>query len=157
MARRTTTLSIIGFLAFLIGGLAAYVLLTVPNDVRAEQLLREARDHIQKKQPEQARQKLQKIVLDYPRTDAAAAASTALFRIEGEEHERLTRENEQLTKDLAALKKERASIDVRVKGLETKVAELEKKPAPPPPEVKKPAPVKKKAPVKKTTTRKRRR
>lgn len=157
MARRTTTLSIIGILAFLIGGVAAYLLLTIPNDVRAEQLLREARDHIQKKQPEQARQKLQKIVLDYPRTDAAAAASTALFRIEGEEHERLTRENAQLKKDLAALKKERASIDARVKGLETKVTELEKKPAPPPPEVKKPEPVKKKAPAKKTTTRKRRR
>jgi Skp family chaperone for outer membrane proteins len=157
---RRITLGIIAVLSSVVGGFIVYLLLSVPNDVRAEQLLRQARDDIKQSKTTEARTKLQQIVADYPRTDAAAAASSALFRLDNDELAKIRTENERLAAELKKLQQARVADAARLKTVEEKTAELAKPaPAPPPPVVKKPAPVKKKAPAKKPvkrTTRRRR-
>lgn len=154
MARRKALLLAIFIVAFALGGLATYVALTVPNDVKAEGLLREARDHIRKQETANARGKLQRIVMEYPRTDAAAAASSALFTLEADENSRVSREVQQLIET-------RKADQARIRTLEQRVEELAKKPAPAPapPVVKKaPAPAKKaptRRPARRTTRRRR--
>lgn len=146
MARRRALLFTVFILALALGGVATYVALTVPNDVKAEALLREARDHIRRQETTDARSKLQRIVMEYPRTDAAAAASSALFTLEADENSRVSREVKQL---IEARKADQA----RIVTLEQRVEELAKKPPPAPPVVKKAPAPKKKAPTRRTTRR----
>src|ERR1043165_812628 len=62
----------------LLAAVVVYLVLTVPNDVQASALLRQARKEMSSGNNDQARQSLAKIVQQYPRTDAAAAATVAL-------------------------------------------------------------------------------
>jgi hypothetical protein len=80
MIRRTVAI-LIALGALLIGASAAWVAISVPRDVRAEALLKDARAKLQTGDREGARKSFQEIVKSYPRTDAAAAASYALFRL----------------------------------------------------------------------------
>lgn len=142
-------------IAIAAGASAAYFALTVPNDVRSEQLLREARRALNEGNRDAARDKLEAIVKQYPRTDAAAAATFALFEMS--DHDR--REIARLDKQLKSLTKARTADQARIAALEarlgkaeetaTQAAEAAKKAA----EIKKPAPAKK--PVRRTTRRRR--
>lgn len=132
-------LVVTAFASAILGGIAAYLVLTVPNDLDANGLLREARRDLESGKKEEARAALARIVEQYPRTDAAAAAIVALTRIADGDRKRLERE-------IAALRNENRSqsaviVDLRrtveqVKAAQAKPPEV--KPAPPKPAPKSP-------------------
>ena len=59
----------------ILGAVVAYLVLTVPNDLQADALLKAARKEIRAGENDRARRSLSLIVQEYPRTDAAAAAT----------------------------------------------------------------------------------
>ena len=129
--------------SMIIGAVVVYLVLTVPNDVQAGALMKKARQQIAAGDNDLARQSLSRIVQQYPRTDAAAAATVALSSLADNERNKLA-------VDVAAV---RASSDAQRKqivALGQKLDELAARPvpqpAPPPP-----------PPVKKKATKKRRR
>lgn len=132
-------------LSSLLGAVVAYLVLTVPNDVQAGALLKQARAEVQRGDGERARQSLGRVVQQYPRTDAAAAAAVALDALEASERQKLGSK-------LDALQR---SVNAQTKRLDDVVQKLNTPPPPPPaPQVAPPAP--KPAP-KKATHRPRRR
>jgi hypothetical protein len=146
------------FVAAILGATVLYLLLSVPNDLRADALLKQARKDLTAGNNDQARESLSQIVMQYPRTDAAGAATAALSSLAKKERDDLARaisllrtQNEQQSKMIAEL--QRSVTDV-------------KNAPPPPPVVQAPAPApaatnvapkKKTTPKKKTPPRKRRR
>lgn len=142
-------------IAAALGATVVYLVLSVPNDIRADALLREARKDITDGNHDRARASLSKVVQQYPRTDAAAAATVALVSLGEKDRDDLARaiallrtQNEQQSQLIAELQKN----VTEVKNAPPKIVTVQA-PAPAP----KPA-AKKKVPVKKkTTTRKRRR
>lgn len=108
----------------IVGAVVVYLVLTVPNDIQAGALLRSARQDIAAGRNDRARDELSHIVQQYPRTDAAAAATVALASIEV--HERQTLQ--------AALSAQKAQIADLQKKVDTLAA------APPPAPVVAPAP-----------------
>ena len=145
-----------GIVSAILGATVVYLMLSVPNDLRADALLKTARQEITNGNHAKARESLAKIVQQYPRTDAAAAATVALASLEKKERDDLARvvaqlraQHEQQSQAIAALQKNVTTIGNRPPQVVTVQA-----PAP------KPAPVKvsaKKTPPKKKTTTKRRR
>jgi hypothetical protein len=146
------------FVSAILGATAAYLVLSVPNDLRADALMKTARQEITDGQHDKARQSLAKIVQQYPRTDAAAAATVAMSSLAQKDRDDLARavaalrvQNDQQSRMIADL--QRSVTDV--KNAPPKVVTVTA-PAP------KPAPAKvtakkKTTPKKKNTTRKRRR
>ena len=136
----------------ILGAVVVYLVLSVPNDLRADSLLKEARKDLEAKKNDDAREKLAKIVQQYPRTDAAAAATVALVSIGVSERARLERE-------IATLKTQHARQTRLLGDLQKSVTEIRNAP-PKVVTVTAPAPkpvAKKKAPVKKKTPTRRRR
>lgn len=146
------------FLAAILGATVAYLMLSVPNDLRADALMKTARQEITNGNHDKARESLAKVVQQYPRTDAAAAATVALSSLEKKERDDLARavaqlrtQNEQQSRLIADLQKNVTTIRNTPPQVVTVQA-----PAP------KPAPAKvtskkKTTPKKKTTTKRRRR
>lgn len=153
-------LTLTGVVSAILGALVVYLVLSVPNDLRADALLKDARKDITDGNHEKARQSLSKIVQHYPRTDAAAAATVALVSLAQKERDDLSREMAMLRKQvdrqnqqLATLQKNLTAVTNRPPQVVTVQA-----PAPKPAAVTKKAPAKKKTtPKKKTTTKRRRR
>ena len=146
------------FVAAILGATASYLALSVPNDLRADALLKEARKNLTDGNDNEARESLSKIILQYPRTDAAGAATVALASLSRKERDDLAREisllrsqNVQQSKMIADL--QRSVTDV--KNAPPKVVTVQA-PAPKP-AAKKVTPKKKTPPKKKTTPKKRRR
>ena len=138
-----TLLILTALVSAILGAIVAYLVLTVPNDLQAGALLKTAREQIAKGENDKARQSLSRIVQQYPRTDAAAAATVALASIADNEQERLSAELEALRQNYAALQKQ-------IAGMTNRVETIEKKPPPAPVIIREPAP----QPAKKTTTTK---
>jgi hypothetical protein len=145
-------LTLTALISSILGATAVYLVLSVPNDLRADAVLKEARQQLANGEEDKARASLAKIVQQYPRTDAAAAATVALVTLGQKNREDLQRavisvrrQNEQLTKLVGQLQ---TSV-TEIKNAPPKVVTVE---APPP----KPAPAKKAPTKKKTTTRRRR-
>ncbi|HYC62627.1 MAG TPA: hypothetical protein VEK79_23955 [Thermoanaerobaculia bacterium] len=140
----------------ILGALVVYLMLSVPNDLRADSLLKDARKNITDGQNDKARESLLKIVQQHPRTDAAAAATAALMTLAQKERDDLARavgvvrtQNEQQTKLINEL---RTNLDT-LKNAPPKVVTVQ---APPPkPPAKKVTPKKKTTPKKKPTRRRR--
>ena len=133
-----------------IGAVVVYLVLTVPNDVQAGALMKKAKEQMAAGQNDQARESLSRIVQQYPRTDAAAAATVALVTLADSERHKLAA-------DLAAL---RATLDAQQKQLAAlgpKIDEIAARPIPQPAPPPTPAPAKKKTATKKTTTKKHKR
>ena len=133
MIRRATAI-LFAVLTLLIGAGAAWVAASVPRDIRAETLLKDARARLQEGKRDEARQTLHEIVKSYPRTDAAAAASYALFRLVEQERKELAARIAELEKDresqVAAIQSERKAREDERLGREADLArieELEKK------------------------------
>jgi uncharacterized coiled-coil DUF342 family protein len=134
MPRRTAYAFLFTALVFLLlGGAGTYLAMSIPNDIKAEAILKEARSDLQAGRRDEARQKFETVVRNYPRTDAAAAAAYALFRM-------LHSDRQELAQELEALRKERASIQQRIGELDTRLgeaarqaAEAAQQPPPPPP------------------------
>lgn len=81
MAKLKGSLIATAILLLLVGGVAGYLAVSIPRDVKAEAILREARVSLQKNDREGARRKFEQVITQYPRTDSGAAAMYALFRM----------------------------------------------------------------------------
>ena len=144
--------------AAVLGATVVYLVLSVPNDLRADALLKQARQDMTSGNNARARESLSKIVLQYPRTDAAAAATVALSSLSEKERDDLARaishlrtQNEEQARLIADL--QRSVTDV--KNAPPKVVTVQA-PAPKP-AAKKVTPKKRTSTKKKTTSTKRRR
>jgi hypothetical protein len=136
----------------ILGGIAVYLALTVPNDLKADSLLKDAKKDMAGGQLDRARESLSRVIQQYPRTDAAAAATVALVKIADQENEKLRVEQKQLrqatdnnTKQLTGLGQSVESI----KNAPQKTVTVEA------PAAKKPPPKKKRAPAPAPTRRSR--
>jgi len=140
--RVRTTLILTAILSSLLGAVVIYFVMSVPNDLRADALLKEARQDLGAGRVDEARVALRKIVQQYPRTDAAAAATVALVTIADNEQRKLQREitsHRQLITDL-----QKSVTEIRNTPPPKPQIIVQQAPPPAP----KPAPAKKKAPVK---------
>ena len=142
----------------ILGAIAVYLVLTVPNDLESGALMKQAKKDIDARQTDRARATLSRIVQQYPRTDAAAAATVALMRLADADRAELANALATLEREIAAQKRDLGAVS-------QKVAEAAKAPPPaevapaPKPEVKptpKAAP-KKKAPAQKSRHKRRHR
>ncbi len=145
------------FVSAALGATVLYLLLSVPNDIRADSLLKGARQNITDGNNERARESLKKIVQQYPRTDAAAAATVALVSLAQKDRDDLARavsvlraQNEQQSRMIADLQKNVSTIGSRPPQVVTVQA-----PSPAPAPAKKVTPKKKTTPKKKATRRRR--
>jgi TolA-binding protein len=149
--RVKTLLTFTALMSTILGAAVAYFVLTVPNDLKASELMKKARVDLAAGKNDTARDSLSKIVQQYPRTDAAAAATVALVKIAQSEREQLQRE-------LVVMRRENQRQSQLLAELQRSVAEIKRAPKPAPVVV--PAPAKpkplvvKKAPVKKPPVKK---
>ena len=144
-----------GIVSSLLGALVVYLVLSVPNDLRADALLKQARQDISENNSDKARQTLLTIVQQYPRTDAAAAATAAVLALD-------KKERDDLARAMTSVTAQNTQQTKLIGELQRNVEEL-KKPPPAPVVVQAPAPKpapakvtpKKKAPAKKPARRRR--
>ena len=137
----------------ILGAVAAYLVLTVPNDIQAGALMKRAKEQIAEGKNDQARTSLAKIVQQYPRTDAAAAAAVALIRLDDDDGKKVQRE-------MSSVRESLSMTVARLAAAENEITALKNAPkaapvviqAPPKPEPK-PAP----KPKAKTTPKKKHR
>jgi len=149
--RVRTVLIVTAILSSILGAVVAYLVLTVPNDLQAAALMRSARKQIAGGDNERARQSLSRIVQQYPRTDAAAAATVALASLADSERKRLET-------DLSSVRNTAAAQQKQIVSLTQRVDELAARPVPqpaPPPQPKPEKKAKKAAPKRKTSRRRR--
>ena len=149
-----------GIVSAILGAIVVYFVLSVPNDLRADSILKEARQDLEAKKNDEARKKLVSIVQQYPRTDAAAAATVALVTLADTERQQLQRE-------LTLVRAQNAQQTKLITDLQTSVTAIANKPpqvvtvqapAPAPkPAAKKTTPAKKSTSKKKPSTSKKRR
>lgn len=150
MKRARALLWLTAIVSSILGGLAVYLALTVPNDLKADALLKQARQDLAAGKGELAGDALAQVVRKYPRTDAAAAATVALVRLGQQERDALAAE-------LARIK---TVNDQQARGLaevQKQVQVIRSTPPPVPPVVTPaPAPAPKKTTTKKPPTKRRR-
>ena len=149
--RVRTVLIVTAILSSILGAVVAYLVLTVPNDLQAAALMRSARKQIAGGDNERARQSLSRIVQQYPRTDAAAAATVALASLADSERKRLET-------DLSSVRNTAAAQQKQIVSLTQRVDKLAARPVPqpaPPPQPKPEKKAKKAAPKRKTSRRRR--
>lgn len=144
-----------GIVSSLLGALIAYLVLSVPNDLRADSMLKQARQDISTGNTDKARQELLRVLQQYPRTDAAAAATAAVLALD-------KKERDDLARALATVTTQNTQQTKLIGALEHDVGELKKPPpapvivqAPAPKPAAAKAPAKKKAPTTKPRRRRR--
>jgi hypothetical protein len=147
VVRVRTVLIFTAIFSAILGAVVAYLVLTVPNDIQAGALMKKAREEIAAGENDRARELLSRIVQQYPRTDAAAAATVALSSIADSERHILMA-------DLNATRAQMNAQQKQITALGQRVNELAARPIPQPAPPS--APAKKKAPAKRTTKRRRR-
>lgn len=134
--RVRSLLVITAILSSVLAAVVVYLVLTVPNDVQAAALLKQARKEIAAGRNDSARRSLAKIVQQYPRTDAAAAATVALATLGDAERQ-------QLQKTIASLRQASDAQQKQIAALNDQVQKIVSTPPPAPPPAAKPAPKKK--------------
>ncbi|HEV7919460.1 MAG TPA: hypothetical protein VGR02_01590 [Thermoanaerobaculia bacterium] len=135
----------------LLGGVAVYLALTVPNDLAADALLKQAKKDLAAGRSTKARESLTTIIQQYPRTDGAAAATVALVTIAEQDRARLAGEISTLRREMDAQKQQLGAVQqqtIQLANAPPKVVTVQV-PAPKPPPAKK-------APPPKRSTRRRR-
>ena len=155
-------LTFTGIVSSILGALVVYLVMSVPNDLRADSLLKEAREQLKEGKNAEARQSLSKIVQQYPRTDAAAEATAALVQLGDKDRDDLSRaiaqirkQNEQQSKLIADLQTNVNAIRTAPPAAPVTVTAATPKPAAKKVTSKKPTPKKKTTPKKKPTRRRR--
>lgn len=157
---RRLAIALIALISLIAGGVMVYFALTIPNDVKAEALMRDARTQLNNQDRVKAREAYEQVIRDYPRTDAAAQSVAAVLRMDADEQARMQQKVVALEKSIADQKNRTTRVEQQ---LAAAARAAEKPPVvvqPPPakkPVVKRATP-KKKTPVrkKKTPTRRRR-
>lgn len=144
----------------LLGAVVAYLVLTVPNDLKADALLKHARKDLSAGDGVKARESLSRIVQQFPRTDAAAAATVALAMIGDQDRQKLQGELDRLRHDHDTVRNQVSELTKSVEAIGNappRTVTVEAPPrtitiyAPPP----KKAPAKGSTPAKKTRHRRR--
>lgn len=120
---RKTVLALIALALIAMGSATTYLALSVPNDMRAEAILRQARIDLNRNARAEARERLRTVVEHYPRTDAAATAINILFRLEEQDRAKLLTEIETLRKLREADQKRIAQLAGDVNQTRTATAE----------------------------------
>lgn len=87
--RVRTLITFTAIVSAILGAIAVYLVLTVPNDLQADAMLKAARRDLAAGDRDAARDQLSKVVQGYPRTDAAAAATVALVKLQDQERKEL--------------------------------------------------------------------
>jgi predicted negative regulator of RcsB-dependent stress response len=146
--RARSLLILTAIVSSLLGAVVAWLVLTVPNDLQAGAMMRTARKDVEAGHNDKARQELSRIIQQYPRTDAAAAATVALATIADSERHALATSIDTLRKTSDARQKQIADLTTRVDTLAA---------APPPQPVTVQSPAPKKKPAVHQPRRKRRR
>ncbi len=150
-----TLLSLTALVSSILGSIIVYLVLTVPNDLKADAMLKSARTEFSEGKIAKAHDSLTRIVQQYPRTDAAAAATVALVKIDQQEREKLA-------KEIGRLRSAQAAQSKLIADLQNSVVEIKNTPPPKPVIVEAPAqkaivvtkaPVKKPAPKRPTRRR----
>ncbi|HEX3067694.1 MAG TPA: tetratricopeptide repeat protein [Thermoanaerobaculia bacterium] len=101
----------------LLGAVVAWLVLTVPNDLQAGALLRTARTDVEAGRNDRARQEYSRVIQQYPRTDAAAAATVALASIADNERHILSAALDQQRRTLAAQQKQIADLAAQINAI----------------------------------------
>lgn len=109
-----TVLLATAIVSSILGSAVAYLVLTVPNDINASALMRRARKDLGEGNNDDARRELSNLIQQYPRTDAAAAATVALATIADSERHVLQRQLDSLRRETATDRKEIAALQTRV-------------------------------------------
>ncbi len=135
--------------SMVIGATVLWLVLTVPNDVQAELLLKQAHAAVATGNNAKARSILSRVVQQYPRTDGAAAATVALASLDEQEHQKLAN-------DLASVRRDAEAQSKEIGDLTQKVTELQNAPKPAPPQLTVQAPKRKAATPHRRHTRARR-
>jgi hypothetical protein len=131
--RTRSFLILTAIISSLLGAVVAWLVLTVPNDLQAGAMMKIARKDVAAGHNDKARQELSRIIQQYPRTDAAAAATVALATIADSERRALTASIDTFRKTSEAQQKQIADLTARVDTLAAA-------PAPQPVTVQAPAP-----------------
>lgn len=155
---RRLAIALIALVSLIVGGGVVYFAMTVPNDVKAEALMREAREHLNKKNQPAAREAYEKVIRDYPRTDAASQSLAAVLRMDSDERAQVQARVKALEQSLSAQTAKTRLLEQKLEGA---VKAAQKPPVvAPAPAAKKPtvrrATPKKKAQTRRKTTRRRR-
>ena len=135
-------------LSAILGAVVVYLVLTVPNDLQAAALMKQARNDITAGRSDTARASLSRIVQQYPRTDAAAAATVALVKLADDDRLKMQRE-------LDAVRREQSRQIAVVNQMQTTIDDVKNAP-PKTIVVQQAAPPPKKAPAHKKSRRRRR-
>lgn len=120
---RKTVLVLIALVLIAMGSATTWLALSVPNDIRAESLLRKARTDLNRNARGEARESLRAVVEQYPRTDAAATAINILFRMEEQDRAKLLAEIEALRELRQADQKRMAALAGDINQTRTATAE----------------------------------
>jgi hypothetical protein len=131
--RTRSFLILTAIVSSLLGAVVAWLVLTVPNDLKAGAMMKIARKDVAAGHNDKARQELSRIIQQYPRTDAAAAATVALATIADSERRALAASIDMFRKTAEAQQKQIADLAARVYTLAAA-------PAPQPVTVQAPAP-----------------
>lgn len=115
--RVRSVLIVTALVSSLLGAVIVYLVLTVPNDIQAGALLRQARKDVAAGKNAEAREALSQIVQQYPRTDAAAAATVALVTIAEGERTKLQRELDSLRRSGVQQAKQLAELQKSVEAM----------------------------------------
>ena len=121
-----TLLILTAILSSILGAVVVYLALSIPNDLRADAMLEEARTELAAGRRDKAREILARVIQQYPRTDAAAAATIALSTIGQNERNQMTRaigllrrQNEEQSRRITALESRlKATSDAQAKAAE---------------------------------------
>jgi thioredoxin-like negative regulator of GroEL len=150
-------LTLTAIISLLLGGFVVYLFFSIPNDLKSDTLLKEARQELEKGDRDRARQSLSRIVQQYPRTDAAAAATIALLTIADQDVRELRAQLAQVRTDHDEERKLINALTKQVGDVPNLVAAAVPRPSAPEAKAAAPAP-RKKAVVhhKKKSTRRRR-
>lgn len=123
--RVRTLLTLTAMVAMAVGAVIVYLVLTVPNDLEAAALMRTARRQIAAGDAARGRESLERIVQQYPRTDAAAAATVALSSL-GEN------EQQKMRADIVVLHRQSDAQEKQISALSGRLDELAARPVPQP-------------------------
>ncbi|HEX8251549.1 MAG TPA: hypothetical protein VF846_00265, partial [Thermoanaerobaculia bacterium] len=118
----------------LLGALVVYLILSVPNDLRADGMLKQARQEMTDGKNQQASESLKRIVQQYPRTDAAAAATVALVALAQKDRDDLSRAVAQLRRQNDQQTKLITDLQTNVNAIRNAPPKVVTVQAPPPPQ-----------------------
>lgn len=140
---RRVLLIVTAIVSAILGAVVAYLVLTVPNDIEAGALMKRAKEQISAGKTDQARTSLARIIQQYPRTDAASAATLALIRLDDDDSAKTEHE-------LATIRQSLSMTVARLAAAENEINVIKSTPPPAPAPAPAPAPQpKKRTPAKK--------